>query len=200
MKTLKNWTLAAQHADHVELLVDERHRFCLYVLEDGLFRVLIKREGELALDRTWSIAPQEDVPWEGRDRLSVAGFSLPGYQLRQEGERLMVSTPLLRVTVHQPLWLEWEYCNAAGEWRPLAADRPTSAYLLNAHGDGVAHYQRRFADERYYGLGEKAGDLERTGRRFEMRNLDAMGYNAASTDPLYKHICSAAKNFGLFRA
>ncbi|MEX0631414.1 hypothetical protein M8494_02095 [Serratia ureilytica] len=52
MKTLKNWTLAAQHADHVELLVDERHRFCLYVLEDGLFRVLIKREGELALDRT----------------------------------------------------------------------------------------------------------------------------------------------------
>lgn len=65
MKTLKNWTLAAQHADHVELLVDERHRFCLYVLENDLFRVLIKREGELALDRTWSIAPQEDVPWEG---------------------------------------------------------------------------------------------------------------------------------------
>ena len=154
MKTLKNWTLAAQHADHVELLVDERHRFCLYVLENDLFRVLIKREGELALDRTWSIAPQEDVPWEGRDRLSVAGFSLPGYQLRQEGERLVVSTPRLRVTVHQPLWLAWEYCNAAGEWRPLAADRPTSAYLLNAHGDGVAHYQRRFADERYYGLGE----------------------------------------------
>ncbi len=80
MKTLKNWTLAAQHADHVELLVDERHRFCLYVLENDLFRVLIKREGELALDRTWSIAPQEDVPWEGarsaqRRRLQPAGLS-----------------------------------------------------------------------------------------------------------------------------
>lgn len=116
---------------------------------------------------------------------------------------MVVSTPLLRVTVHQPLWLAWEYCNAAGEWRPLAADRPTSAYLLNAHGDGVAHYQRRFADERYYGLGEKAGDLERTGRRFEMRNLDAMGYNAASTDPLYKHIPftitrGPEASFGLF--
>ncbi|WP_373365680.1 hypothetical protein, partial [Serratia marcescens] len=60
MKTLKNWTLAAQYADHVELLVDERHRFCLYVLEDGLFRVLIKRDGELALDRTWSIAPRPE--------------------------------------------------------------------------------------------------------------------------------------------
>lgn len=94
----------------------------------------------------------------------------------------------MRVTVHQPLWLEWEYCNQAGEWLPLAADRPTSAYLLNAHGDGVAHYQRRFPTESYYGLGEKAGDLNRTGGRYEMRNLDAMGYNAASTDPLYKHV------------
>ncbi len=155
MKTLKNWTLAGQYADRVELLVDEQHLFCLYVLESNLFRVLIKRHGELALDRTWSIAPQEDVPWEGRDRLSVAGFGLPGYQLGQQADSLTVATPQLRVTIHQPLWLEWEYCNAAGEWLPLAADRPTSAYLLNAHGDGVAHYQRRHQGERYYGLGEK---------------------------------------------
>ena len=146
--------MAAQHADHVELLVDERHRFCLYVLENDLFRVLIKREGGLALDRTRASRRRRMCPG-GRDRLSVAGFSLPGYQLRREGDRLVVSTPRLRVTMHQPLWLEWEHCNAAGEWRPLAADRPTSAYLLNAHGDGVAHYQRRFADERYYGTGRK---------------------------------------------
>ncbi len=50
------------------------------------------------------------------------------------------------------------------------------------------HFMRRNPDERYYGLGEKAGGLERTGRRFEMRNLDAMGYDAQTTDPLYKHI------------
>lgn len=188
MKTLKNWVLAGQYSNHIELLVDQQHLFCLYVLEDNLFRVLIKRHGKLALDRTWSIAPQEDVPWEGRDRLSVAGFSLPSYQLQQDGDSLCLVSAQLRVTIHQPLWLEWEYCNAAGQWLPLAEDRPTSAYLLNAHGDGVAHYQRRYTGERYYGLGEKTGDLERSGRRFEMRNLDAMGYNAASTDPLYKHI------------
>jgi alpha-glucosidase len=29
------------------------------VLEENLFRVLIKRKGELALDRTWSIAPSK---------------------------------------------------------------------------------------------------------------------------------------------
>lgn len=188
MKTLKHWTLVGQHADRIELHVDDAHLFCLYVLEQDLFRVLIKRNGELALNRTWSIAPEGDVPWQGRDRLSVAGFSLPGYQMQQQADRLVVSTEKLRVTLHQPLWLEWEYRDGEGQWQVLASDRPTSAYLLNPQGDGVAHYQRRYAGERYFGLGEKSGDLERTGRRFEMRNLDAMGYNAASTDPLYKHL------------
>lgn len=188
MKTLKNWTLLKSDANHVELSVDGKHRLNLFVLEQGMFRVLIKRENKLALNRTWSIAPENDVPWEGRDRESLQGFALPGFTVEERGETLCISTDKLRVTVHQPLWLEWEYKNENGEWQLLASDRPTSAYLLNAHGDGVAHYQRRFKEERYYGLGEKAGPLQRTGKRYEMRNLDAMGYNAESTDPLYKHI------------
>lgn len=203
MKTLKNWTLHQQFADRIELRIDNRHSLCLYVLEADLFRVLIKQNDQLSLDRTWSIAPQNDVPWEGRSRLSTEGFSLPGYQLEQQEKALKVSTNKLRVTVHQPLWLEWEYKNQNGEWELLVTDRRTSAYLLNVHGDGVAHYQRRYGNEQYYGLGEKAGDLNRNGRRFEMRNLDAMGYNAKSTDPLYKHIpftitrCDDV-SFGLF--
>ncbi|EMC7915128.1 glycoside hydrolase family 31 protein [Enterobacter kobei] len=188
MKTLKNWTVDTQSANHLELLVDNQHRLCLYVLEENLFRVLIKRKGELALDRTWSIAPAQDVPWEGRRRDDVSGFTCPAWTLTRQENTVTVATEQLRVTVHQPLWLEWHYRNDAGEWQPLVNDRPTSAYLLNAHGDGVAHYLSRRKDERFYGLGEKAGDLQRNGKRYEMRNLDAMGYNAASTDPLYKHI------------
>jgi alpha-glucosidase len=188
MKTLKNWTLAKQDDSQVILTLDGKHSLHLYVLEEKLFRVLIKRQQGLALDRSWSIAPQHDVPWEGRERESLAGFTLPGFTLEQQADCLIISSQSMRVTVHQPLYLEWEYKTERGEWQPLACDRPTSAYQLNAHGDGVAHYQRRFAGERFYGLGEKAGPLNRTGRRYEMRNLDAMGYNAASTDPLYKHI------------
>ena len=58
--------------------------------------------------------------------------------------------------------------------------------------------------DRIYGLGEKAGPLERTGKRYEMRNLDALGYDARSTDPLYKHLpvtftqTEGAGAFGLF--
>ena len=188
MKTLKHWNLTQSDAHHVELTVDGQHHLCLYVLEENLFRVLLKKRGELALNRTWSIAPDKDVPWEGRPRESLEGFALPGFTLQEQPDKLVISTEKLRVTVHQPLWLEWHYRDEAGDWQFLTRDRPTSAYLLNAHGDGVAHYLSRGKDERFYGLGEKAGDLLRNGKRYEMRNLDAMGYNAISTDPLYKHI------------
>ena len=50
MKTLKHWSLHQQLEHHVELTVDGQHTLCLYVLEENLFRVLLKRQ--LALDRT----------------------------------------------------------------------------------------------------------------------------------------------------
>lgn len=188
MKTLKNWTLLNADQSHVTLQLDQRYRLALYVLEKGLFRVAISRNTGWALDKTWSIAPEQDVPWEGRSRDDLSGFSLPGFSVEEHDDRLVIATDTLRVTVHQPLWLEWHYQDDQGEWQLLASDRATSAYLINAHGDGVAHYQHRLEGDRYYGLGEKAGPLQRNGKRYEMRNLDAMGYNAAHTDPLYKHI------------
>lgn len=203
MKTLKQWSLAGVSEHRVTLTVEARHTLCLSVLEPTMFRVALKRDDAYALDRTWSIAPDGEVPWEGRARDSLAGFSLPAFSVEQQGDSLVVATERLRLTIGQPLALTWHYLDAAGEWQFLAGDRPTSAYQLNAHGDGVAHYQRRLADDVYYGLGEKTGDLQRNGRRYEMRNLDAMGYNAASTDPLYKHVPftitrRAGASFGLF--
>jgi len=188
MKTLKNWCVTHADSHHVALTVDDKHTLCIYVLEAGLFRVAVKREGAFSLDRTWSIAPESDVPWEGRPRESLAGFTLPAFTLGEQDDRLTLSTDVLRVVVQRPLALEWHYRDREGHWQLLARDRPTSAYQLNAHGDGVAHYQQRGPDDRYFGLGEKTGDLQRNGRRYEMRNLDAMGYDASSTDPLYKHV------------
>lgn len=92
MKTLKNWVLNRQAADHVELKVDGQHLFRIYILESGLFRVLIKQRGELALNRTWSIAQQTDVPWEGRDRESTEGFARPAFELVQCDAELCIST------------------------------------------------------------------------------------------------------------
>jgi len=41
---------------------------------------------------------------------------------------------------------------------------------------------------KFYGFGEKTGQLEKTGQRMRFSNKDACGYDPASTDPLYKHL------------
>jgi alpha-glucosidase len=42
--------------------------------------------------------------------------------------------------------------------------------------------------ERHYGLGDKAGPLDRTGRRFRLDAVDPAGFDAELSDPLYKII------------
>lgn len=42
--------------------------------------------------------------------------------------------------------------------------------------------------DRFFGLGDKGGSPERTGRRVRMYNKDALGYDAQNSDPLYKSI------------
>ena len=43
-------------------------------------------------------------------------------------------------------------------------------------------------DDRFYGLGDKTGNLNKRGQRFLMSNRDALGYEASKSDPLYKSI------------
>ncbi len=189
MKILKNWTLLSQDAIGITLLVEGQHHFCISVLEPHLIRVLLKKEGVLSLNRTWSIAPNEDVPFEGRDRLSTEGFTCPPFILSCLENFIQISTDYLKVTIHQPLRLEWHYRSSVEcPWQWLAEDRKTGAYHISRQYTDIAHFQTRLLSDQYYGLGEKAGDLNRAGKSYEMRNLDAMGYNAQTTDPLYKHL------------
>lgn len=188
MKTLKYWVLTQTLPYGIELLVEHQHKLLIRVLEPSLFRITLKAKGDYQFDRTWSIAPEQDTPWEGRQRDDLSGFSCPPFNVEQSPDQLVIATETLRVIVSQPLHLRWEIKTNAGQWQLLTEERRTGSYLLNGQGEGVAHYLSRQTGERYYGLGEKSGDLQRNGRRFEMRNLDAMGYDAQHTDPLYKHI------------
>ncbi|TCT45123.1 glycoside hydrolase family 31 protein [Martelella mediterranea] len=187
MRTLKNWVLADKHENGIRLTVDDRHTLEVTVLEEALFRVSLKKDGQWRLDRTWSVAPTEDVPFEGRSRDDFSGFTRPAFSL-EEGEAITLSTTTLRLIIEQPLTMRWEAKQADGNWRLVAEERPTGAYMLGIRDHRNSHFLLRKPGEKVYGLGEKAGNLERSGRRFEMRNLDAMGYDAKSTDPLYKHL------------
>jgi alpha-glucosidase len=161
----------------------------VFVLEDDIVRVMVLPGGRLEMRRTWAIAPgQDDVPAEGRDRFDLSGFTAPPFVHRDEDGVLTVETALVRLTVRLTGFVCLWDLRLDGDWRRVAQDRPTQAYDFGYWDGRVRHYLRRDPGERHFGLGERAGDLDRSGRRFEMRNIDAMGYSARTTDPLYKHI------------
>lgn len=43
-------------------------------------------------------------------------------------------------------------------------------------------------EDRFYGLGDKAGSPNHYGKRFRMYNRDSLGYDAENADPLYKSV------------
>ena len=204
MKTLKHWQLHSENADGVTLLCDERHLLHIIVLEDYLWRVWLMQDGASRLDRTWLISPDTaPCPMEGRERASRAGFTCPPVTIRQDDDSLTLTGSTLRLIVHRLLWLEWQEKHG-DDWRTIASDRPTGAYQLGHSRPGIAHYMKLNAGDRYYGLGEKAGTVDRYGKRYQMKSLDAMGYNAETTDPLYKHwpyyqvVNSEGAHYGLY--
>ncbi len=87
------------------------------------------------------------------------------------------------------LQITWKFRSAPDEpFATVLEDRPTSAYQFDARGSRFVHALKRDLGDHYYGFGEKSGDANKHGRRLRMRTTDALGYDAARSDPLYKHI------------
>ena len=207
----------------------------LDILENTLARVRVLPADAPAVTGTWLITPgrpvdedtgldpehlltpAEDVPWSGRNRSDLSGFTCPAVtveevDLEADGpavtgmgrnatdemaifdrprpgqHRIIVASGDLRAVVQDiPLRICWQVRVDDG-WTTITEDRRTGGYEINPRTGRVAHYIMREPEDRYYGLGEKGGDLERTGSSYDMRCLDAMGYDAVETDPLYKHV------------
>ena len=167
----------------------EGHIAHVFVLEQDIIRIMVLPDGNLKHPRGWSIAPgQEDVPDHGRGRFDLDGFSLPPYALKTDDELLRIETGRLRLTLSLAgLFCKWE-TKVKGEWLPILSDRNTQSYNFGWWDKRIYHYLARWPDEMYFGLGERAGETDRHGQRYSMINVDAMGYSAKTTDPLYKHI------------
>ncbi|MDE2618927.1 MAG: alpha-glucosidase [Sphingomonadales bacterium] len=161
----------------------------VFVLEDDIVRVLLLADGTVSSPPSWAIAPgASDLAEPGRDRLDTAGFACPDYGLEEDAERIVVTTARLRLTIARTgLLCIWHQRTDAG-WTLIAEDRPTQAYNFGWWDEATYHYVKRQPGERHFGLGERSGRLDRTGRRLRLTNLDCMGYDAESDDPLYKSI------------
>lgn len=184
IKTLENLVYHTQ-APHSLTLKDARGaQLDIAFLAQDLVRVCVLPQGTARLDRTWTITDARGVmPREGRPRKDVSRFECPTLDPRETPQGWELHGQALQIQLNpQDARLIWHYHGT-----PFAADLRGRAYLYDVQGTHIYHYMQRRPDEYYYGFGERSGTLDKRGLRMEMRNLDALGYSARTSDPLYKH-------------
>lgn len=186
----------AEQSPHHSLYQTEGASSRVDFLGESLIRVAILPDGA-RLFPTLSVCPAGDMPREGRNKLSLDGFPL--FSPEREDE-FTVYWDEYRLSFDPVNFLMRLTKNGL----PLLCDRAPMGYNLGGeYGEHARHCLVRERDERIYGLGDKSGALNKSGRRFRLDSADALGYDAETSDPLYQHvpfyICHNGAGFvGLF--
>ena len=182
---LSGVTVAGISSHTIYLAGDKGEQFQFSVLDHDLFRVQMRPDGNYRLDRTWMVVDESgDTPREGRKRANISHFPCPEWESEQSNHAVKLRTDLLEVDIRlNEIMISWK----DAEGQSFASDASVSAYAYNPSGRDVYHHMAYEASDLYYGFGEKVGELNKNGARLEMRNMDAFGYDARFSDPLYKH-------------
>ena len=150
----------------------------------NMFRVSLIRNEDLL--PTFSIDPgHKRQKYEGRNKLSLEGFELCSPEVSEDGETVrfrhcdcdfQIDLRNFRITIR----------NDSGI---LYQDRNGLAYNFDGElGEGSVHYTRREEDQHIYGLGDKAGPVDKNHQHYKLGTNDSMGFKAEYSDPLYKHL------------
>jgi alpha-glucosidase len=136
-------------------------------LREDVLRVRIGRDGVLPEDASWAVVAAVRAARATVEPLAGGlGFRTDALTVRLETEPFR-------------LWIEDH------DGRPVCVDAPDGG--LELHGARFCLRKAIGAGERFFGLGDKAGPLDRRGKAFALWNSDAYGFQE-STDPLYKAI------------
>jgi alpha-glucosidase len=138
-------------------------------LDEDVLRVRIGPNGTLPEDASWAVLAQ------AREH-SVAVFP------EQSEASVGFHTKALRVQVDRAS-MQVVVTDLAGN----VVEEDVPGRPVEFHGDGFRVYKRMPADEHYFGLGDKAGPLDRRNQAFSMWNTNSYAWQEG-TDPVYKAI------------
>jgi alpha-glucosidase len=134
---------------------------------DGVVRVRVAPQGTFPKDSSWAVIETPEPP---------------SVKIDEDRSDVHLSAGIVNVIVHKsPLLLSF----ADAQGHVIFADEPTLPMAWN--GRRIRIWKKMPAEENYYGLGDKAGPMNRRNRAFTNWNTDAFGWGE-STDPLYKTI------------
>jgi alpha-glucosidase len=133
----------------------------------GIVRVRVAPQGNFPPDSSWAI---------------IQTAQPPSVSVEEDASRVRITAGDIQVLVNKkPLLIT--FANSGGA--PVLEDQATLPMAWN--GENIHVWKRMPADENYYGLGDKAGRMNRRNRSFTNWNTDEYGWQESS-DPLYKTI------------
>ena len=138
---------------------------------EGIYRVTLAPDGRFDETASWAVVPAAPPA-----QVEVVDAS--------DAVRV-TSGDAVAIVRKQPLRVE--FADRAGQVLLADSEQMPMAWSDSPHGPRVRSWKAMPTDAHYYGLGDKAGPLDRRGRAFTMWNSDAYGWQGYS-DPLYKSI------------
>jgi alpha-glucosidase len=121
----------AQANEHgLQLPLEGGASLSIEILEPAMARVRIRPADGYREPRTWAVAPQPgaDVPWSGRARDDLSGFSRSPASVQRRADGITLRTGAMAVHLQSnPLTLSWR--DASG--RLLVQDRASAAYMAS---------------------------------------------------------------------
>ncbi|MGN0447021.1 MAG: TIM-barrel domain-containing protein [Acutalibacteraceae bacterium] len=184
MKAKHNFLFAGEN-ENGRVYTDGKTEILLDFISENTLRVAIFKTDDILLP-TFNVNPKNDFDRHGRDRLSLEGFTMyePTSEKTSFGERIFLGQDIA-VEVSEG---EFSIKYYKGE-KLLFSDRDPYPYNFDGEfGKEQYHYVSRLEGEKIFGLGDKGGKLNKAGRAFRIETADSMGYNAETTDILYKHV------------
>jgi alpha-glucosidase len=140
---------------------EKRFQICLRAA--GIIQVSVSRKEEFS-PNPYTVVEQEPFP---------------DFEMVDREKEVLLKTPKLRVVLEkEPFRLVFK----TPEGRVIQEDEPS--FGVSWLGTEVSNYKKLQAGERFLGLGEKTGNLDRRGKHYVNWNTDYFGYGV-DADPLY---------------